>query len=110
MTTQTATAQSDAAVSPAEVRERLAAEQQAQLTMIASFDSSSETIDPDVRAHGLTAARKRLAEVHAALVRLEDGNYGRCEHCSQMIAAARLEYMPHVRYCIDCQGRADVAT
>lgn len=46
--------------------------------------------------------RSRLAEVEAALQRLEAGTYGICEACGQPIAAARLEARPAARLCIAC--------
>jgi RNA polymerase-binding transcription factor DksA len=42
-----------------------------------------------------------LDEVASALVRLEDGTYGRCEVCGETIGSARLEAMPATRYCIN---------
>jgi RNA polymerase-binding protein DksA len=50
-------------------------------------------------------ARARLAEVDAALARLDAGRYGTCERCGQPIAPGRLEVRPTARLCIDCAGR-----
>jgi RNA polymerase-binding protein DksA len=50
-------------------------------------------------------ARARLAEVDAALARLDAGRYGICERCGQPIAPGRLEVRPTARLCIDCAGR-----
>jgi RNA polymerase-binding transcription factor DksA len=44
-----------------------------------------------------------LAEVDAALTRLDAGTFGRCEKCCQPIPRRRLEAAPYVRYCIDCE-------
>lgn len=46
--------------------------------------------------------RDALAEVEAAIRRLEDGTYGRCQRCGQPIAPARLEAKPAARRCISC--------
>ena len=43
---------------------------------------------------------ERYAE--AALARLADGTFGRCERCSARIGEARLEARPTARLCIDC--------
>ncbi|WP_436702313.1 TraR/DksA family transcriptional regulator [Nocardioides sp. BYT-33-1] len=48
--------------------------------------------------------RRRLAEVDAALARLDAGTYGRCERCGLPIAPARLEARPAARTCIGCVG------
>ena len=49
----------------------------------------------------------RLAEIEDALRRLDAGTYGLCEHCGSEITAARLEAIPHVRFCLPCQKRHD---
>ena len=47
-------------------------------------------------------ARARLAEVDAALARLDAGTYGLCERCGRPVDEARLEARPEARHCIDC--------
>lgn len=54
--------------------------------------------------HSLALAR--LAEVDAAFARLDQGTYGVCERCGQMIGRDRLEAIPTARRCIICQTRA----
>ena len=41
-----------------------------------------------------------LRDVDAALVKLDEGTYGKCDECGEDIAEARLEAMPSARYCI----------
>jgi DnaK suppressor protein len=43
-----------------------------------------------------------LAEIEAALVRLDSGEYGTCERCGLPIAPARLEARPTARTCVGC--------
>lgn len=50
-------------------------------------------------------ARDQLAQVDAALRRLAEGSYGRCERCGGQIAPARLEARPSARTCIACASR-----
>lgn len=50
----------------------------------------------------LTASRARLAEITAALTRVESGVYGVCAHCGRQIGAARLEARPFAPYCLTC--------
>jgi DnaK suppressor protein len=47
-------------------------------------------------------AREHLAEVDAALARLEAGTYGICERCGRPIEAARLEARPTARTHVTC--------
>ena len=53
----------------------------------------------------LDQARRRLADVDAALARAAAGDYGRCAECGQPIAAERLAARPHARTCITCASR-----
>jgi RNA polymerase-binding transcription factor DksA len=47
-------------------------------------------------------ARGHLAEIDAAISRLEEGTYGACERCGQPISDARLLARPVARACITC--------
>lgn len=50
--------------------------------------------------------REALAEVEAAIDRLANGTYGRCESCGKPIGPARLEAKPAARRCITCASRS----
>lgn len=47
--------------------------------------------------------RAHLADVDAALARLDAGTYGRCTSCGNPVGVERLEALPWAAYCIDCQ-------
>lgn len=47
-----------------------------------------------------------LDEVEAAITRLAEGTYGRCESCGKPIGPARLEAKPAARRCIACASRS----
>lgn len=49
---------------------------------------------------------QHLAQVEAALARLDGGTYGTCASCGRPIAAERLEAIPWAGLCIDCQRTA----
>lgn len=49
--------------------------------------------------------RETLAEIDAALAKIEHGNYGQCESCGGEIAEARLDAMPMARLCIKCASK-----
>jgi len=44
-------------------------------------------------------------EVAAALERVKQGTYGRCENCGDAIMAERLDVLPYVRHCTPCASR-----
>ena len=48
-----------------------------------------------------------LAEVNAALERIDEGSYGTCAACGQEIAPARLEARPWASLCIDDARKAE---
>jgi RNA polymerase-binding protein DksA len=50
----------------------------------------------------LEQARRRLADVEAAVRAVEAGIYGSCETCGRPIGAERLAARPAARTCIDC--------
>ena len=47
-------------------------------------------------------AQHHLAEIDAAVARLDAGTYGTCERCGQPIGEGRLEARPVARTCIRC--------
>jgi DnaK suppressor protein len=49
--------------------------------------------------------KEALADVEAALQRVEDGTFGLCLRCGQPIAEARLEAMPAAQLCMKCASR-----
>jgi len=49
------------------------------------------------------AARAGLAEIQAALARLDDGSYGICQVCGRPISAQRLAARPAARTCVGCR-------
>ncbi len=50
-------------------------------------------------------AREHLAEIAAALERVDAGTYGICEDCGRPIGEGRLEARPVARTCISCAGK-----
>lgn len=60
--------------------------------------------DLDTHVALLASTRQALADTTAALQRMADGTYGRCERCQVEIPLERLEILPHARFCVPCQG------
>jgi DnaK suppressor protein len=52
-------------------------------------------------------ATQHLAQVDAALARLDAGTFGACIRCGRPIATERLEALPWAAHCIDCQRDVD---
>ena len=107
-----------------EVRRRLALEREQALTRLASLTGDFDAVvaasldtnaDDEHDPEGATIAfersqigalvrqvRHHVAEVDAALDRVEAGTYGVCEVCGRDIGAPRLEALPAARVCIRC--------
>jgi RNA polymerase-binding transcription factor DksA len=49
------------------------------------------------------SARMVLADVEAALRRMDEGTYGTCHLCRRPVDRERLEIVPQARYCARCQ-------
>ncbi len=53
----------------------------------------------------LSQAREHLRQIDAAIRKLAEGSYGRCERCGQDIGAARLAARPAATRCMSCASR-----
>jgi DnaK suppressor protein len=111
------------------VRQRLEREREAAIARLRELGLSPDTetnapdgVAGDVRDEGDLAEashrhdlslmhRERVAErinqLTAALRRVEDGSYGRCERCGRDIEPARLKALPEATTCLACQERAE---
>jgi DnaK suppressor protein len=47
--------------------------------------------------------RQEMAEIQAALARIDAGTYGLCDTCGVAISPARLAALPMARRCVRCQ-------
>ena len=51
--------------------------------------------------------RIRLQSIESALARLETGRFGICAGCGSKIGKSRLEAIPYVVLCIQCQAKTE---
>ncbi len=47
--------------------------------------------------------RNTLLHIDDALARIDEGNYGLCLNCGQLMTEKRLNAVPWAPYCLDCQ-------
>ena len=69
---------------------------------------ASERQDVEVATRERLAAR--IHSLSTALARIEDGSYGRCVVCGEMIETARLEALPEAETCLRCQEEREPRT
>lgn len=48
---------------------------------------------------------EQIAEIEAALQRIDDGTYGICVECGEPITPGRLEILPYATRCVGCQSQ-----
>jgi len=51
-----------------------------------------------------SAAQQRQRQVDAALARFDDGEYGECQACGELIDERRLRANPESPFCLACQS------
>jgi YteA family regulatory protein len=66
-------------------------------------DTATDTYDRELDYSLEENSEHVLADIDAALGRIEDGTYGTCTNCGKQIPEERLEARPWATLCIDCQ-------
>jgi DnaK suppressor protein len=69
-----------------------------------AFDSGSE----EVASQLAELESRELIQIVRALGKLRQGTYGLCEGCSKKIPVARLNALPFIATCIECQREMEV--
>ena len=70
-------------------------------------DTASATYDRELDQGLEEGVQQTLADIDAALRRIDEGSYGVCEVCGEPIGAQRLSAIPWARLCIDDQRKQD---
>ena len=66
-------------------------------------DTATETYDRELDYTLEENSEHVLADIDAALKRIDEGTYGICTSCGKPIAVERLEALPWATLCIDCK-------
>ena len=67
-------------------------------------DLGNETFEAEKNFSFRTRDKFLLSEVEAALKKIDEGTFGRCEVCRKEIGEDRLEVRPYARTCINCEN------
>jgi RNA polymerase-binding transcription factor DksA len=70
-------------------------------------DAGANLTEADRNEASVASARAQRTEVMAALARVEDGSYGKCVDCGQLVPDGRLEARPTTTRCVPCQSKLD---
>lgn len=78
-----------------------------------SLSKDTEAREDDLEAQEVTtytnslavedSLERKLADVNEALVKVDKGQYGKCDNCSKEIPQKRLEALPTARICLECE-------
>jgi DnaK suppressor protein len=71
-------------------------------------DPSETSIHEDLELAVIQIHAEMVARITAALARLDEGDYGRCQECGEEISEKRLRALPFATCCKDCQEAAEV--
>jgi RNA polymerase-binding protein DksA len=71
-------------------------------------ESATATVDREVDYTLEENSEHVLAEIDAALERIDDGTFGVCMRCGKEIPRERLEAIPYTTECIDCKREVRV--
>ena len=67
----------------------------------------SGNFDQELTLSLLGSEKDALDQIDAAIERIEDGSYGRCETCGVQDPKARLEAVPYAALCVRCASQQE---
>ena len=72
-----------------------------------AFDEVQYAAERELAIRNLDRESNYLRNVCAALRRIDEGKFGVCLHCEEVISPKRLAAVPWAAFCIQCQEIAD---
>lgn len=67
----------------------------------------SDNADQEIMFTMLGSDKDTLDQIEAAIQRIEDGSYGRCEECGEQIPKTRLDAIPYAAECVRCASQRE---
>ena len=67
----------------------------------------TENFDQELTLRVLGSEEDTLDQIEAAIERIEDGGYGRCEACGEQIPKSRLDAIPYAADCVRCASKEE---
>ena len=69
---------------------------------------ATETLHEEIQVALMNRYSHQMSQIEAALERLGQGEYGRCQDCGRFIGLPRLRALPFAQRCSACQSREEV--
>lgn len=70
-------------------------------------DQGSDTNLMEHTAMMLEGEREKIRLLNDAMRRIQDGTFGICEMCGELISDQRLEILPYATLCIECKEKME---
>jgi DnaK suppressor protein len=67
----------------------------------------TDNFDQELTLRVLGSENEALAQIEAAIERIEDGVYGLCERCGEKIPKSRLDAIPYAEQCVRCAAQQE---
>ena len=66
-------------------------------------DAALDSAQDELSSQLAEVESRELSNVEAALEKMREGTYGKCEGCAENIPLVRLQALPYAGHCIQCQ-------
>src|SRR5205823_13020034 len=76
-------------------------------TPIHMADLGTDNFEQEFTLGLIQNEEQALDEIGAALDRIDQRTFGRCEECQKEIPRARLQAIPYTRYCVECARKLE---
>ena len=70
-------------------------------------DVGTDTSQRDLQLGLVSKEQEILYRIDEALQRIEEGTYGKCESCGELIKESRLKAVPFAKLCVPCQEKEE---
>ena len=67
-------------------------------------DQATDNMEREMAFMFASKSGRLVYHIDEALRRMQSGEYGKCQACGEDISIARLEAVPHARFCIECKS------
>ena len=67
-------------------------------------DASADHTDMERAYYFIAREKKFITYLNRALDMMDDGTFGKCKECSNLISKERLEEVPHTTKCFNCKS------
>lgn len=71
------------------------------------LDAAADSVQDELNSQLVEVESRELNAIEEALMRIDDGRYGKCEVCTKSIPMSRLRAIPYATDCIDCRRKQE---